>query len=78
MPVLIEYIKSISPYSVRMSENMDQNNSEHGHFLRSINKSNKNSNSHQLISIETSNFLLRMTEKRFLRTIITISRANGI
>ena len=25
----------ISPYSVRMRENADQNNSEHGHFLRS-------------------------------------------
>ena len=61
-----------------MRENTDQNNSEYGHFLRSANKSNKNSNYHQLISIETSNFLLRMTEKLFLRTVITISRANGI
>ena len=26
---------SISPYSVRMRENVDQNNSEYGHFLRS-------------------------------------------
>ena len=26
---------SISPYSVRMRENADQNNSEYGHFLRS-------------------------------------------
>ena len=26
----------ISPYSVRMRENMDQNNSEYGHFLRSV------------------------------------------
>ena len=25
----------ISPYSVRMRENMDQNNSEYGHFLHS-------------------------------------------
>ena len=25
----------ISPYSVRMLENTDQNNSEYGHFLRS-------------------------------------------
>ena len=24
------------PYSVQMRENMDQNNSEHGHFLRSL------------------------------------------
>ena len=28
-------IRSISPYSVRMRENTDQNNSEYGHFLRS-------------------------------------------
>ena len=27
-------ILSISPYSVRMRENADQNNSEYGHFLR--------------------------------------------
>ena len=26
----------ISPYSVRMRENADQNNSEYGHFLRSV------------------------------------------
>ena len=25
------------PYSIRMRENMDQNNSEYGHFLRSDN-----------------------------------------
>ena len=30
-------ILSISPYSVRMRENADQNNSEYGHFLRSEN-----------------------------------------
>ena len=28
-------IWSISPYSVKMRENSDQNNSEYGHFLRS-------------------------------------------
>ena len=28
-------IQSISPYSVQMRENADQNNSEYGHFLRS-------------------------------------------
>ena len=27
--------RSISPYSVRMRENTDQNNSEYGHFSRS-------------------------------------------
>ena len=27
-------IRSISPYSVRMRENVDQNNSEYGHFSR--------------------------------------------
>ena len=26
----------ISPYSVRMQENADQNNSKYGHFLRSV------------------------------------------
>ena len=26
----------ISPYSVRMRENTDQNNSEYGHFLRGV------------------------------------------
>ena len=30
-------IRSIFPYSVRMRENADQNNSEYGHFLRSAN-----------------------------------------
>ena len=29
-------ILRISPYSVRMPENVDQNNSEYGHFLRSM------------------------------------------
>ena len=29
-------IRSISPYSVRMRENTDQNNSEYGQFLRSV------------------------------------------
>ena len=29
-------ILRISPYSVQMQENMDQNNSEYGHFLRSV------------------------------------------
>ena len=29
-------ILRISPYSVRMSENMDQDNSEYGHFYRSF------------------------------------------
>ena len=29
-------IRSISPYSVRMRENVDQNNSEYGHFSRSL------------------------------------------
>ena len=28
-------IRSISQYSVRMRENMDQNNSEYGHLVRS-------------------------------------------
>ena len=28
-------IRDISPYSVRMQENTDQNNSKCGHFLRS-------------------------------------------
>ena len=28
-------IRSISPYSVQMRENKDQNNSEYGHFFRS-------------------------------------------
>ena len=29
-------ILRISPYSVRMRENVDQNNSEYGHFLHSV------------------------------------------
>ena len=29
-------IRSISPYSVRMWENTDQNNSEYGYFSRSV------------------------------------------
>ena len=28
--------RSISQYSVRMQENLDQNSSEYGHFLRSL------------------------------------------
>ena len=36
--IQIEYgeILHISPNSVRMRENADQNNSEYGHFLRSV------------------------------------------
>ena len=33
--VLDTSLPRISPYSVRMRENTDQNNSEYGHFLRS-------------------------------------------
>ena len=35
--ILTEYgqIRGISPYSVRKRQNVDQNNSEYGHFLRS-------------------------------------------
>ena len=33
---ILHEIRSISPYSVRMRENADQNNSEYGHFLRSV------------------------------------------
>ena len=32
-----EETRIISPYSVRIRENTDQNNSEYGHFLRSVN-----------------------------------------
>ena len=31
-------IKSIAPYSVRMRENIDQKNSEYGHFSRRVKK----------------------------------------
>ena len=34
--IRIEYGERISPYSVQMRENKDQNISEYGHFLRSI------------------------------------------
>ena len=36
--ILTEYgeIRSTSPCSVRMRENAEQNNSEYGHFLRSV------------------------------------------
>ena len=36
--IRIEYgeILPISPYSVQMRENTDQNNSEYGHFSRSV------------------------------------------
>ena len=33
--VINEQIKNVSPYSVRMRENTNQNNSEYGHFSRS-------------------------------------------
>ena len=36
-------IQSISPYSIQMRENMDQNNSEYGQFLRSVTMFCKNS-----------------------------------
>ena len=29
-------IRSISPFSVQMRENLDQNNSKYGHFSRSV------------------------------------------
>ena len=32
-----EYREILSPYSVRMRENADQNNFEYGHFLRHVN-----------------------------------------
>ena len=35
--IAYEEILGISPYSVRMRENADHNNSEYGHFLRSGN-----------------------------------------
>ena len=31
----LDHIRT-SPYSVRMQENMDQNNSKYGHFLRNV------------------------------------------
>ena len=34
-------IRNISPYSVRMRENTDEKNSEHGHFPRSASLSGK-------------------------------------
>ena len=37
--VILVRILRISPYSVRMRENVNQNNSEYGHFLRSVNNS---------------------------------------
>ena len=37
-------IRSMSPYSVRMRENVDQSNSEYGHFLRSDWYSQRNCN----------------------------------
>ena len=36
MPERISLRERISPYSVRMRENTDQNNSENGHSLRSV------------------------------------------
>ena len=33
--VIVSYNNNISPHSVRMLKNADQNNSEHRHFLRS-------------------------------------------
>ena len=41
-------IWSISPYSVRIRENTDQNNSEHGHFSRSVSRGGLNLNSRGL------------------------------
>ena len=32
---MLSWLLHISPYSVRIRENADQNNSEYGHFLRS-------------------------------------------
>ena len=47
-------IRSISPYSVRMGENTDQNNSEYGHFLHSGNLL-KIAFFRNLVNITTSN-----------------------
>ena len=62
-------IPSISPYSVQMRENADQNNSEYGHFSRSV-----------LLNFNTFNFLWELNRllyqkvysrsKRFFPTII--------
>ena len=35
MDLTLHLLLRIPPYSVRMRENVDQNNSEYGHFLRS-------------------------------------------
>ena len=39
----------ISPYSVRVRENPDQNNSEYGHFLRSDCKSKSTVVNHNIV-----------------------------
>ena len=49
-------IRSISPYSVRMRENMDQNNSEFGHFLHSVDKYPINILSDSRVAVNVSNF----------------------
>ena len=63
-PIRTEYgeIRSISLYSVRMWENADQNNSEHGHFLRSVR--------HRFFPVNFVQFLehLRATSSLFWRS----------
>ena len=45
-----EYIEiGISPYSVQMRENVDQNNFEYGHFFRSVSKIIKTNFNSELI-----------------------------
>ena len=43
-----DWIQSISPYSVQMRENADQNNSEYGHFFLSVHNRKWNKNCKKL------------------------------
>ena len=65
--VKIVRIRSYSgPHSVRMRENKDQNNSKHGHFLRSIDLSKK------IIWANILDELLRLCKYRISKYVHTV------
>ena len=58
-------IRSISPYSVRMQENTDQNNFEHGHSLRSVTSQVKNLTEVNISPVSISSLTFCLSIKRY-------------
>ena len=60
-------IRSISRYSVQMWENADQNNSEYGHFLRSVNDLSVTSNDFAAQLTQSIDLQQSVEDKPFLK-----------